>query len=80
MKTEKEIRRYLRRQCWYFRFLVNLARYEGNNIVEAWRILRGRYGLQTINYAFDWLDTREGGMFWHGQNDLFRSWYNYGTK
>lgn len=75
-KTEKEIEDYLKEQDWFSNLIENMKN-ENNGTLSgtANSLLKGEFGKETILYAFDWNETKEGFHFWRRIDKSFRKWF-----
>lgn len=58
-----KIHKWLLSQPWIGQFIDNLIN-EGHRPKDMLSILLGKDGCNTIDFAFCWEDTPEGGVFW----------------
>lgn len=87
MRTAKEIRQYLKSKPWYKDFVYNVKKspYEYKSKytrtirkADAKRVLKGYFGLETLEAAFSWHRTKEGPYTWALRDQLFEQWYEKG--
>lgn len=75
MRTAKEVRRYMRRQAWYRDFRRIILTEKSLSLLEKIRILRGKYGDDTLMDTFTWEDTVQGYEFWRSAMVAMFDWY-----
>lgn len=82
MRTEKQIKDWLKEQSWYADYVFNCVKKATNlndTIKHLEKALDGNLGINTINGAFYWAETPQGHVFWMKINDEFKMWYNNTT-
>lgn len=72
--VNSKVNKWLLSQPWIGQFIDNL-RNEGSEPQDILFILLGEKGEGTIDYAFYWEDSPEGGKFWNDKDlELVELW------
>lgn len=82
MRTEKQIKDWLKEQSWYADYVFNCVKRATNlndTIQHLEKALDGNLRIDTITKAFLWAETPQGHVFWMKINDKFKRWYNNTT-
>ncbi len=74
-KSPRQIRRYIRRQAWYYSFKELVMMEWDRPIWERLMTLWGFDGAATIINAFDWDNTVQGRKHWEIVNECFTEWF-----
>ena len=80
MRTAKEIRQYLIQQRWYKDYVRNVKKNLYLTKKDKKEFLKGYQGDCTILYAFCWIETLQGSVYWSNVWDKFMKWYSKGKK
>lgn len=79
MRTEKQIKDWLKEQSWYADYVFNCVKRTTNlndTIQHLKKALDGNLGINTISGAFYWAETPQEYLFWMTINTEFKMWYN----
>lgn len=72
-KTPRQIKKWLKKQPWYNRFVYNMDNSRNSSYDH---ILSGNEGAFTIRISFIWKNSPEGHDFWENIDNQFIQWYN----
>lgn len=75
-KSPRQIRRYIRRQAWYYSFKELVMMEWDRPLWKRLRTLWGFDGKKTIVNAFDWAENFYGHIHWSIVNECFEAWYD----
>lgn len=80
MRTARQIRRWLESHKWYGSFRRQVLESVKPIDPDAFKVLNGEFGRNTITAGFFWWRADEGWHFWEKIDRQFKEWYEKESK